>query len=106
MVPEISCEALRQKIQNNDDFDLIDVREIEEYERANINKAVLIPLGQLEDRVFELDKDREIVVHCKMGGRSAQAVAFLQSQGFKSVHNLVGGILRWAKEIDPELDTF
>jgi len=94
-VPEISCEELYQKLQNNDDFDLIDVRETEEYERANIEKARLMPLGTLPDRVFELDADREIIVHCKMGGRSAQAVAFLQSQGFKNVRNLTGGIQLW-----------
>lgn len=94
-IPEITCEELQEKLSQNDDFDLIDVRELEEYERDNIEQSRLIPLGTLPDRVFELDKDREIVVHCKMGGRSAQAVGFLQDQGFTNVRNLVGGIQRW-----------
>ena len=74
---------------------LLDVRQPEEFAENHIEGAVLIPLGQLPARHGELDKSAEIVVNCKSGGRSAQAVAFLESQGFINVSNLVGGLSQW-----------
>jgi adenylyltransferase/sulfurtransferase len=63
--------------------------------------STLIPLGELPRRYQELDPDREVVVHCKMGGRSAKAVDFLRSVGFKKIKNLRGGILEWIDKVDP-----
>jgi adenylyltransferase/sulfurtransferase len=82
-----------------DDLFVLDVREPHEYQICNIG-GHLIPLNDLPKRVSELDSSREIVAHCKMGGRSAKAVAFLQQAGFKKIHNLSGGILAWADRID------
>jgi adenylyltransferase/sulfurtransferase len=62
---------------------------------------VLIPLGELPRRHAELPRDRDIVAMCKMGGRSAKAMEFLQSAGFKRVKNLRGGILEWIDRVDP-----
>jgi adenylyltransferase/sulfurtransferase len=62
-----------------------------------------MPLGDVPVRFDELPRDTKLVVHCKMGGRSAKAVGFLQQQGFSNVWNVEGGITAWAKEIDPSV---
>jgi len=81
------------------------VREPHEYQICNLG-GYLIPLGDLPKRVNELDSSREIVVHCKMGGRSAKAVEFLQQAGFKKVHNLAGGITAWSERVDPKVPKY
>ena len=65
--------------------------------------AVLIPLGDLENRTTELPRDKRILVHCKSGGRSARAVSKLRDLGFDDVWNISGGIIAWAREIDPKM---
>src|SRR6201990_2058053 len=83
-VPEIQVEELKRRLDAKDDLFVLDVREPHEYQICNIG-GYLIPLNDLPKRVNELDSSREIVVHCKMGGRSAKAVAFLQQSGFAKV---------------------
>jgi molybdopterin/thiamine biosynthesis adenylyltransferase/rhodanese-related sulfurtransferase len=102
---EISVEELKKKLDNKEDVFILDVREPHEYQICNLN-GKLIPLGDLPKRVGELDSDLEIVAHCKMGGRSAKAVAFLQQSGFKKVSNLTGGITAWAERIDPKMPKY
>lgn len=87
---------------------LLDVRNPHEWSIANLSDygAQLIPLNELPDRLHELDKTREIVVHCKTGGRSAQAQELLQNAGFNRVKNLAGGILRWADEVDETISKY
>ena len=68
--------------------------------------APLIPLGDLPNRLNELDPNREIVIHCKTGGRSQRAAEFLQKSGFKNVVNLAGGITGWATDVDPKLPKY
>ena len=99
MVPEISVHKLKEKIDANEEFALIDVRVESEYEICNIN-GKLIPLNTLDEHFDQLDKSAEYVVHCKMGGRSARAVEQMQDFGFTNVVNLAGGILEWIDEID------
>ena len=77
-------------------FELIDVREPFEYEIARIDGAKLIPLGEIAERVDELDREQPIIVHCHSGSRSAQAVRLLQQRGFANVYNLEGGIDAWS----------
>ena len=77
------------------------MREPNEYQINRIPGSTLIPLGELPRRYQELDPEQEIVAHCKMGGRSAKAVDFLKSVGFKKVKNLRGGILEWIDKVDP-----
>lgn len=98
---EITATELKQRLDNGDDIQIIDVREPHEYEIAQIPNSKLIPLGQVLNRMNEIDPDRETVVHCKMGGRSAKAVALLQERGFTRVRNLKGGILDWIDKVDP-----
>jgi adenylyltransferase/sulfurtransferase len=96
---------LKQHLDRKDDLFVLDVREPFEYEIANIG-ATLIPLGELPNRAGELDKDREIVVHCKTGGRSQKAAEFLAKNGFKKVWNLAGGITGWANDVDPSVPKY
>jgi sulfur-carrier protein adenylyltransferase/sulfurtransferase len=100
-VPEITPTQLAARISRGEDFDLIDVREPHEWEIARIPGARLIPLGTLVEALPTLDSAREIVVHCKGGGRSAKAVQQLQASGFRKVWNLAGGITRWSDDVDP-----
>jgi adenylyltransferase/sulfurtransferase len=100
-VPEITVEELKAKMDRGDDFFLLDVREPNEYQICKIAGAKLIPLGELSQRTGELDRDRELVVHCKMGARSAKAVSLLKERGFTRASNLKGGILAWIDRIDP-----
>ncbi len=80
---------------------LIDVREPHEYQICKIEGSVLIPLGDLPARVGELDPAVEVVMQCRSGVRSGKAAAFLRERGFRSVHNLTGGILAWIDQVDP-----
>lgn len=104
---EVTVEELKAKKDAGEEFFLLDVREQHEYYVSNID-GVLIPLGDLPDRVNEIEdqRDKEVVVMCRSGGRSAKAVEFLSSQGFSNVSNLVGGINKWAEDIDPSLPVY
>jgi molybdopterin/thiamine biosynthesis adenylyltransferase/rhodanese-related sulfurtransferase len=104
-MPELSVEELKKKIDNKEDIFILDVREPHEYQICNLN-GHLIPLGDLPKRMGELDASREIVAHCKMGGRSAKAVALLKQAGFNRVSNLTGGITAWAERIDPKMPKY
>ncbi len=101
----ISVEELKQKLDAKSDVFILDVREPHEYQICNLG-GYLIPLGDLAKRVGELDSSREIVAHCKMGGRSAKAVAFLKQAGFTKVQNLTGGITAWAERIDTTMPKY
>jgi adenylyltransferase/sulfurtransferase len=98
---DISSIELKQRMDRGDTLRIIDVREPNEFQINRIPGSELIPLGDVPRRYNELDKDEEIVVHCKMGGRSAKAADFLRSVGFKRVLNLKGGILDWIDKVDP-----
>jgi len=100
---EISPAALDKRLRAGDDLVILDVRNPEETQISRIKGSILIPLGELPERVAELNTADQIVVHCKMGGRSSKAVEFLRSVGFRKVKNLVGGINAWAEEVDKTL---
>jgi len=105
-IPEITPAELAAKQQRRDDFDLIDVREPHEWAIAKIPGARLVPLGTFTESLSSFDSARDIVVTCKMGGRSAKAVRQLQAAGFKKVWNLAGGILRWSDDVDPKVPKY
>ena len=98
---EITSVELKQRLDRGDDLKIVDVREPNEYQINRIAGSTLIPLGDIPKRYTELNPDDEIVVQCKMGGRSAKAADFLRSVGFKRVLNLRGGILDWIDKVDP-----
>src|SRR6185503_3014399 len=97
---DIVVEELKAKLDRNDEILILDVREPQEYQINRIPGSILIPLGDLPQRVQELDGAREIIVHCKSGARSARALEFLKAAGFRRVRNLKGGILQWVERID------
>ncbi len=103
---EITPAQVKGRLARGEDFVLIDVREPHEWDIAHIEGAKLIPLGQVENRIGELDPDADIVLHCKMGGRSAKAQDILYANGFTNVKNMVGGITRWADEVDPSMPKY
>jgi adenylyltransferase/sulfurtransferase len=102
-VPEITPSEVAAKLARGENFDFIDVREPHEEKIARIEGARLVPLGSFEAEIPALDPNREIVVSCRSGSRSAKAVQRLQAAGFTKVWNLAGGILRWSDEVDPTI---
>jgi len=102
---DMPVEELKRRLDAGDDLFILDVREPHEYQICNLG-GYLIPLNDLPKRVSELDSSREIVAHCKMGGRSAKAVDFLRQAGFTKVHNLAGGINAWADRVDPKVPKY
>jgi rhodanese-related sulfurtransferase len=104
---EITATELKQRLDKGDDIQLIDVREANEVAVASIPGAVHIPLGQVVNRMSEIDPTRETVVHCKMGGRSARAIEALKQSGFSgNLINLKGGITAWSNEVDPTVPKY
>lgn len=103
---DITPKDLKGMMDENSDLYVLDVREPHEIAICVIEGTVKIPLGDVAERHLEVPKDREVVVHCKMGGRSAQAVEFLQSKGYTKVKNLAGGIIRWADDVDASLSKY
>jgi rhodanese-related sulfurtransferase len=93
---DITIEELKERMDKGENLNLFDVREEYEFDEFNIG-AQLIPLGELPDRLDEIkaDKDAEIIVHCRSGARSGRAQAYLESEGYTNVRNLVGGMLAW-----------
>src|SRR5215467_13350117 len=103
---EIEVTEVKEKLDRGDKFVLVDVREPHEHQICNIPAAVLIPLGQVPQRLGELDPEADIVVHCKSGMRSAKACGILKSAGFKHVRNMKGGILAWSDRVDPSVPKY
>ncbi len=100
----ISVDELQDLINEAADFQLIDVREPHEYEAANLG-GELIPLQTVPQNVEKIAKDKQVVIMCRSGNRSGQAVMFLeQNFGLENLYNLEGGILDWKAEIDSTLD--
>ena len=103
---DITPQEVKQLIDANADFTLIDVREVHEYQICKIDKAKLVPLGELPRRLAEFDKEADIVIHCKMGGRSAKACDLLRASGYSKVRNMTGGILAWSDKVDPSVPKY
>lgn len=105
-IPEIGVEDLKTKIDRGDTFVLLDVRELFEWDIARLPGAKLIPMSELPSRMSELDSADEIVLYCKVGPRSAQAVRQLQKAGFGKLHNLIGGIAAWSDQVDSSVPKY
>ena len=104
---EITPAELKQRLDKGDDIQIVDVREDNEVAYCRIPNSIHIPLGQVLNRMNEIDPSRETVVHCKMGGRSARAIDTLQRSGYQGkLMNLTGGILRWSDEVDPSVPKY
>src|SRR5262249_17454871 len=96
---QITPTELKQRLDNGDDIQIIDVREDDEVAIARLPNSIHIPLAQVLSRMEEIDPNRETVVHCRSGVRSARAIEALQRSGYKGkLSNLAGGILRWSND--------
>jgi molybdopterin/thiamine biosynthesis adenylyltransferase/rhodanese-related sulfurtransferase len=104
-IPQITPEELKRRKDAGEALFLLDVREPYEYKIANLD-GYLLPLGELQQRVGEVDRNQRIVVHCKMGGRSQQAAEFLKQAGYQNVENLAGGITAWSDKVDPSVPKY
>lgn len=102
----ITVEELKSRLDRGEEVFVLDVREREEWDLVRLPGATLLPLGELQQRFGELDRDREIVVQCHHGVRSQYAIAFLARQGFAKLLNLTGGIHAWAARIDPAMPRY
>jgi len=101
---ETTVQELKSRIDRQDSIWILDVREPNEFQICRIPGSTLIPLGELSKRLTEVPRGADapdIIVHCKMGGRSAKAVSLLRERGFTRLKNLKGGILQWIKDVDP-----
>lgn len=104
---DISATELDELLRSGADVQLIDVRQPAEYNFARIPGAKLIPLGDIIRRMDEIDPAKDTVLHCKMGGRSAQAIQMLRQAGFTGpLRNLRGGITAWSNEVDPKVPKY
>lgn len=106
IMKEISVQELKDKIDNNEDFQLIDVRETFEYETSNLD-GLNIPLGGILIETDKIATDKPVIMQCRSGKRSAAAVMQLeQMHGFTNLYNLKGGILAWQAAFDPEMPVY
>ena len=101
----MTVRELKRRLDAGEDFQLIDVREPYEYQIAQIG-GKLIPQNDVPQRLAEIDRDREVVVHCRSGARSQRIAEFLKQSGYPQVSNLAGGILAWSDEIDPKVQKY
>ena len=104
-VPQMTVKELKQRLDAGDNVLVLDVREPYEYQIANIG-GKLIPQNDVPQRLAEIDRDREVVVHCRTGGRSQRIAEFLKQSGYSNVANLAGGIHAWSDEIDPSIPKY
>ena len=104
---DITATELRALLDENDNIQLIDVRQPDEFSFARIPGAKLIPLGEILRRMDELDAARLAIIQCKMGGRSARAIDVLKQAGYRGeLKNLRGGITAWSNDVDPKVPKY
>ena len=104
-IPQLTVRDLKRRMDAGEDVFLLDVREPHEYAIANLG-GKLMPMNEVPQRLAEVDRDREIVIHCHHGMRSQRVAEFLQQSGYTGVVNLAGGIHAWANEIDPKMPKY
>jgi sulfur-carrier protein adenylyltransferase/sulfurtransferase len=102
----ITAEELKARLDQGERLFILDVRNPNEYQICRIPGSTLVPLPELGQRFSEVPRDREVVVHCKSGMRSAKAVQFLREQGYTKLKDLAGGILAWAERVDPSMPKY
>jgi len=103
---EITVSELKEKIDKKETFQLIDVREPHEHDFANIS-GELIPMNSIIEQQDRIEKDKPVIIYCRSGNRSAMVIHELEKRfGFNNLFNLKGGILAWAKEIDPGVQSY
>ncbi|MBT3648568.1 MAG: rhodanese-like domain-containing protein [Flavobacteriales bacterium] len=102
---EISVTELKRRMDAGDDVQVIDIRERNEYDYCNIG-VQNIPMGELMTNLDQVAQDKDVVLHCKTGGRSSSMVQALMARGYNNVINLTGGIYAWSDEIDSSIPKY
>lgn len=102
-IKEISVQSLNKKINNHENFLLIDVREIQELKVSKISQSIHIPMDSIPKNLHQIESSKPVIIMCKSGGRSAKVCQYLQNQGYLDIYNLKGGIISWALEIDSNM---
>ncbi len=106
VMKEVTVQELKQMKESGADFQLIDVREPHEYDICNLD-GELIPMSDIPDNVDRISRDKQVILHCRSGKRSGDMLLWLEkNHGFTNLYNLKGGVLAWAREIDPEMPTY
>ncbi|MBL4884052.1 MAG: rhodanese-like domain-containing protein [Planctomycetaceae bacterium] len=105
---EVDLQTVKQKLDQNEDFVLLDCREQDEFDLVHIHQAQLLPMSLIEQKVSELDgqQDKEIIVYCHHGSRSLMVTKWLLGNGFNQVKSMAGGIDLWAEQIDSEMTRY
>jgi adenylyltransferase/sulfurtransferase len=105
-VKSVTVKELKALMDKQADFQLIDCREEDEHEFCNIG-GELIPMGEIEDHIEKISKEKQVIIYCRSGNRSANVIYDLQQQyGYTNLYNLTGGILAWSREIDPTVPQY
>jgi adenylyltransferase/sulfurtransferase len=104
-IPQLAVKELKRRIDAGEDVYILDVREPWEHKIAQIG-GKLIPQNEVPQRLAEIDRDREIIVHCHHGVRSQRIAEFLKQSGYARVTNLAGGINAWSEEVDPKVPKY
>jgi len=104
----IDCQSVKKMLDGGEEFLLLDCRNPDEYQTVHLDRARLLPMGELPNRIGELSafRDQRIVIYCHLGGRSLQVTEWLRSLGFSKAQNMAGGIDAWAGTIDPSLPRY
>lgn len=103
---EKTVEELKQMMDRKEDFQLIDIREPDEFDICNLN-GQLIPMGEVPENMDKISRDKPVIIHCRSGSRSANLIQFLENNfSFTNLYNLKGGILAWADRIDPSMTKY
>lgn len=107
MIKEIGPREFLERRAAGEDMTLLDVREDWETRLAPVPASLVhMPMGQVAERLAELDRARTTVVICRSGGRSLEVARLLESRGFAAVYNLSGGILAWSRDVDPRIPQY
>jgi rhodanese-related sulfurtransferase len=106
MIRQISAVELSQRLQQGDEFVVLDVREPGEIQVAALPDTLNIPMNQIPARAEDLPRDKDIVVMCHHGIRSMHVAGYLSRLGFESLYNLAGGIDAWSRDVDPKVPTY
>ena len=99
----ITPKELKARLDAGDPVEIIDVREDWEVARGTLAEATHIPMNDVPDELERIPQDKDVVIICHSGSRSATVIDWLQAQGYQNLYNLDGGILRWKKEVDPSI---
>jgi rhodanese-related sulfurtransferase len=102
-VPQVTVEDLKAMRDRGEEPALLDVREPQEYAVSDLPGSLKVPLGTLPNSLAKIPRDRDLVVYCRSGARSANAVQFLRKMGFDRAVNLEGGVNAWAERVDPTM---